>query len=228
MHLVYKHFKPCRHFAHFASAQWQKKSKNLSPFWPLLKRKQIYVKKVCAEQMVKNMNKFIKVIINKKRKEFRNIQYLPQVISLYERFSKYLHDDYFLENQTSSVDSIIDLVEKTSPFFWVVVDKKSDKFAGFVFLDNWVGSKNNFHSAEITTCFDPSFWGSYTKLCAKKFIKYCFKKYKLKKLKAYVFFQNFKVKTLLKQSGFKKEALLKAETLKNGQLQDIEVYSIIK
>jgi Acetyltransferases, including N-acetylases of ribosomal proteins len=143
-------------------------------------------------------------------------------------FSKYLHDDYFLENQKSSVDAIIDLVEKTSPFFWVIINKKSSKFAGFVFLDNWVGTGNNFHSAEITTCFNPSFWGAYTKICAERFIKYCFKKYKLKKLKAHVFVQNFKVKTLLKKAGFKKEALLKAETVKHGELQDIEVYSIVR
>lgn len=174
------------------------------------------------------MHKFIKVIIDRKRKVFMNIQYLPQIISLYERFSKYLHDDYFWGNQTSPVDSIIDLVEKISPFFWVIVDKKNGKFSGFVFLDNWVGNSSNFHSAEVTTCFEPSFWGKYTKICAKKFIKYCFKKYKLKKLKAYVFVQNLKVKTLLKKSGFKIEALLKAETIKNSELQDVEVYSIIR
>lgn len=174
------------------------------------------------------MSKFIKIIINRKKREFRNIQYIPQVINLYEKFSKYLHDDYFLEGQIASVDAVINLVEKTSPFFWVIVDKKNDKFAGFVFLDNFVGNGNNFHSAEITTCFEPSFWGKYTKTCAKKFIKYCFKKYNLKKIKAFVFNQNFKVKTLLKKSGFKKEAVLKAETIKNGKLQDIEVYSIVK
>ena len=47
-------------------------------------------------------------------------------------------------------------------------------------------------------------------------------------MKAYIFPQNFKVKTLLKCAGFKKEAVLKAETIKNGVLQDIEVFSIIK
>lgn len=174
------------------------------------------------------MSKFIKIIVNRNKKEFRNIQYLPQIICLYERFSSYLHDDYFLEKYVSSVDAIIDLVEKTSPNFWVILDKKSDKFAGFVFLDNWVGAGKNFHSAEVTTCFNPIFWGKYTKFCAQKFIKYCFKKYKLKKLKASIFPQNFKVGAILKKSGFKKEALLKGETLKKGKLQDIEVYSIIK
>lgn len=174
------------------------------------------------------MVKFIKIIINRKNKEFRNIQYLPQIITLYENFSKYLYDDYFLENNKSPVDAVINLVEKTSSFFWVIIDKKTSKFAGFVFLEDLVGAKNNFHSAEVTTCFNPDFWGKYTKICAKKFIKYCFKKYKFKKLKAYVFPQNFKVKTLLKCAGFKKETVLKAETFKNGVLQDIEVFSIIQ
>lgn len=174
------------------------------------------------------MSKFIKIIINRKRREFRNIHYLPHVIGLYEQFSKYLHDDYFLKKQKTSVDAVVDLIERTSPFFWVIIDKKTNKLAGFVFLENLVGARDNYHSAEITTCFVPEFWGKYTKTCAKKFVNYCFKKYKFKKLKAFVFPQNTKVKTLLKKTGFNKEALLKAETLKNGELQDIEVYSIIR
>lgn len=174
------------------------------------------------------MSKFIKLTINRKKQEFKNIQYLPDVISLFERFSKYLHDDYFLEAQKSPVDAVIQMIEQNSPHFWVIEDKKSKKFAGFVYLDNWIGSKDCAHSAEVTTCFNPIFWGSYTKLCAQKFIKYCFKKYKLKKLKAYVFPQNFRVQTILKKAGFKREALLKCETIKNGKLQDIEIYSILK
>lgn len=174
------------------------------------------------------MSKFVKIIVNRKKKDFRNIQYLPKIIALYEKFSSSLHDDYFLENKKSSVDAVIDLVERTSPFFWAIIDKKTGSFSGFCFLENWVGSGANCHSAEVTTCFEPTFWGQYTKTCAKKFINYCFKNYKLKKLKAYVFPQNSKVKTFLKIAGFKNEAVLKAETLKGGKLQDIEIYSIIK
>jgi len=174
------------------------------------------------------MSKFITIIIDKNKNEFKNLQYLPQVIALYERFSRYLNDDYFLQGDKSSLEAVLSLVERTTPYFWAVICKKSGKLAGFVFLDNWVGAKGQVHSAEVTTCFNPMYWGNYTKICAKKFIKYSFKKYKLKKLKAHVFSQNFKVKALLKRSGFKKEAVLKAETLKNGQLQDIEVFSIIR
>jgi RimJ/RimL family protein N-acetyltransferase len=174
------------------------------------------------------MIKFIKIIINRKKRKFQNIQYIPQIILISEYFKKYLYDDYFLQNKDSSIDVAIDLIEKVSPFFWVIIDKKSNKFAGFVFLDNWIGAENNFHSAEITTCFCPAFWGKYTKICAKKFIKYCFKKYKFKKLKACIYPQNFRVKTLLKESGFKKESILKCETLKNGTFQDIEIFAKYK
>lgn len=174
------------------------------------------------------MSRFIKIVVNRKKNKFLNIGCLPQIIKLYEKFSTVLHDDYFIENKKSPVDSVIDLIERTSPYFWAILDKENNQFAGFCFLDNWVGGKNTPHSAEVTTCFEPSFWGNFTKLCAKKFIKFCFKRYKFKKLKAYIFPQNSRVKTLLKKSGFTKEAFLKAETIKNGKLQDIEVYSIIK
>ena len=46
------------------------------------------------------------------------------------------------------------------------------------------------------------------------------------KIKALVYPENFRVKTLLKLTGFEKEALLKNETLRKGKLQDIEVYSL--
>lgn len=173
------------------------------------------------------MIKFIKIVIDRKNQSFRNIQYIPQIIALSGKFARYLHDDYFFENQKSLVEEIINLIEKTTPFFWAVLDKKTNRFAGFVFLENWVGAKNNFHSAEVTTCFSPEFWGKHTKICAKRFVKYCFKKYKLKKLKAYIFPQNFRVKPLLKFAGFKREAVLRGETLKNGELQDVEVFAVV-
>lgn len=171
--------------------------------------------------------KFVKIIIDKNNMDFRNTEYLVDVISLYERFSRYLYDDYFLDKYKTSTEAVIKLIARTSPYFWVIIDKKTQSFTGFGFLENFVGEKANFHSAEVTTCFEPAFWGKYTKICAKKFVKYCFKNYGLKKLKALVFSQNTKVQMLLKEAGFQKEAVLKAETIKNGQFQDIDVYSII-
>jgi RimJ/RimL family protein N-acetyltransferase len=50
----------------------------------------------------------------------------------------------------------------------------------------------------------------------------------LYKVKAQIYPQNFRVKTLLKNSGFIYEATLKNETLRAGKPQDIEVYSLYR
>lgn len=156
---------------------------------------------------------------------FEKPAYFEQALFLYKKYSKYLNDDFgvFDENYVSN---FLQLIIRTSPYFWVIVEE--DSVSGFVFLDNIIGDTKTSHSAELTTCFDKNFWGDYTKKCATAFLKFVFEVYKFEKIKALVFPDNFRVKTLLKYSGFEKEALLKGETIRGGDLQDIEIYSIFK
>lgn len=153
---------------------------------------------------------------------FEKPAYFEQALFLYIKYSKFLDDDY-AQNGQSVYDYFLNLAKNT--LFFVIVE--DEIVSGFVYLGNFVGNEEKFHSAELTTCFDKRFWGDYTKVCARIFLDYCFKKYKFKKIKALVYPENFRVKTLLKTVGFKKEALLKGETLRNNKLQDIEVYSVI-
>ena len=152
------------------------------------------------------------------------ILHLPRLFFLYKRYERFLHDDY---TENMSFKQFIKFVTDSN-FFWLIQEASTGIPAGFVYLDNIIGNCNMFHSAELTTCFDRRFWGDYTKECAKFFINYCFENYGLKKIKALVYPDNNRVKTLLKKSGFVKEALLKNETLRNGKLQDIEIYSVFK
>ncbi len=170
------------------------------------------------------MIKFLKVNINRKEKKYKNLQFLEEIYYLYQKHYRYLSDDY--ATYESLLDEVINIIEQATPFFWVILS--DENFAGFVFLENLIGNKNKLHSAQITTAFKQEFWGDFTKKSAKKFIRYCFKKLNLKKLKALVFKENLKTTKILKTAGFKLEAELKAETLKNGKLQDIKVYSITK
>lgn len=140
---------------------------------------------------------------------------------LHQKYNNNLEDDY---NQ----DTIAGLIQRVSPFFWVIITFPDKIPAGFVYLDNIKGNRSTIHSCEINTCFSPEFWGNYTKYCAKIFISNCFKKLRPTKIKALVYPQNHRVKAILESSGFKKEAELKSETLKNGKLQDIEIYSVYK
>ena len=92
--------------------------------------------------------------------------YFEQALFLYTKYSKFLDDDYAL-NGLSLYEYFYKLILRTQPFFYVFVE--DDCVSGFVYLDNIIGDNERLHSAEVTTCFDKRFWGSYTKYCAKLF-----------------------------------------------------------
>jgi RimJ/RimL family protein N-acetyltransferase len=151
-------------------------------------------------------------------KRFKNIythpQYLWRAAYLYDQWRRYLEDDY-------TPEYFVDLLERLSPYFWVIMDGKN--VAGFVFLEN-VFPK---HKAEINVCFAREYWGDYVRECAEAFFDYCFNYLGFRKLKALVYPQNYLVKTLLRETGFEKEGCFRAETIKHGKEQDIEIYSKI-
>lgn len=165
------------------------------------------------------MCKFIQLTTNNL---FTNLHYIPLIWENYTKYFKYLQDD-FSDNDIN----ILSLVEKTVPYFWIIIDNKN-QYMGFVFLDNFVGNNNALYSAELTTCFEKHAWGDFTKYSAKIFLEKCFKDFGFKKIKALIFPDNFRVKTLLKVSGFNYETTLKSETLRGGKPQDIEIYSLYK
>ena len=156
---------------------------------------------------------------------FANPVYFEQALFLYSKYSKYLDDD-FAKNGQNIRNYFIRLVNKTYPYFYLIVE--DDKVAGFVYLDNFIGDSKTLYSAELTTCMNPKYWGDYTRICAILFMDYCFNTCGFKKIKACIYPQNHRVKSLLKFAGFKQEGLLKGETLRNGKLQDIEVYGCLK
>ena len=154
---------------------------------------------------------------------FEKPAYFEQALFLYAKYAKFLEDDFARDNK-SFLDYFFELAQKT--LFFVIVE--NDIVSGFIYLDNFVGDSQKLYCAEVTTCFDKRFWGDCTKQCCKSFVQKCFYDFGLKKIKALVYPENFRVKTLLKHVGFEKEALLKCETLRNGKPQDIEIYSIME
>lgn len=171
------------------------------------------------------MLKFKPIIINRKTDYYENVEYIPQIMFLYRRWEKFLKDDFAMSEE-SFYEYFLNLIEDVSPYFWVILFNNDT--AGFVYLENFTGDSKILHGAEITTCFDKKFWGSFTYYTALVFFNYCFKNLGLKKIKALVYPENFRVVRLLKRCGFLKEGILKAETMRNGKPQDIEVYSLFR
>lgn len=170
------------------------------------------------------MLKFKPITVNRKDGCFKNIEYLPRIMFLYRRYEKFLKDDYAVQ-EDSFFEYFVSMVEDLSPYFWVIL--ADEDVAGFVYLENFTGDMLQKHGAEITTCFDKKYWGGFTYYAALVFFDYCFEKLGLKKIKALIYPENFRVIRLLKRCGFEKEGLLKSETIRSGRLQDIEVYSLI-
>ncbi len=171
------------------------------------------------------MCKFVRLIIDRKNSRYQNTEYLSNVIFLYLRYAKFLNDDYA---QQVSFTNIVDMIEKCGDMFFVMLNEENDEFAGFVYLDNPIGNTEKVHSFEITTCVERKYWGNFTKKAAVSFFKYCFTDLGLKKVKAQIYPFNYRVRYILKFAGFKKDGILRGETLKNGKMQDIEVYSLLK
>jgi len=157
-----------------------------------------------------------------KFKQITDAEYLSEISKLYNRYIENLEDDF--SPLRSSPQKLSDFIEKVRPHFYIILF--DNDFCGFIVLENIVGNQQCIHSAEVLICLKRKYWGKTSLFAAKTFRNYCFKILKIKKLKALIYPQNNLVKRLLKKCGFAKEALLKSETVKNNQLQDIEVYTL--
>jgi len=169
--------------------------------------------------MHKHRFRFDSLIIDRTGGNFNNFKYFPQVYGLYIKYLECFEDD-FSQFRRNALNGMVDFVEKTSSHFYLVLN--GDELCGFFALERFIGN----YSAEVVTCFKREYWGNFTKSVGLEFEDFCFNVLGLKKLKALIYPQNSRVKGLLRFCGFKSEALLKRETVKNGIPQDIEIYSV--
>lgn len=170
------------------------------------------------------MCKFIRI---KTYEDLKNSEkyskYIKLINELNLKYSKFLFDDFF-EKSDLKIKTFID---KFCPYFWLVMDRY-DNFAGFVFLDDFVGNEEELFSAEVSVCFTKRYWGNFVRYCSKIFFKMCFDVFGFYKIKAQFYPQNKFARMLLQDCGFVYEVRLPKETLKNGKPQDIEVYSLYR
>ena len=171
------------------------------------------------------MCKFINIKIDRMNFKYQNTQYLSNISFLYSRYSRYLQDDYASE---CTYSNMLEMIERCGDLFFAIINIDNNEFAGFVYLDNLTGNREHLHSAEITVCFEKKYWGAFTRKAALKFFTYCFDELGLLKLKAQIYSFNSRVRSILEFSGFKLDGILRGETIKDGVLADIEVYSLLK
>ena len=144
---------------------------------------------------------------------------LPRIRELLQKYRNVLTDDYCSE-------SFDEFLTRVQPHLYAGF--MDGEFLGFVYLTDWRGGKNDYHSCTMTVCIEKKYWGKVSKEISKLFIRKVFEHYGLFKLKALVFEHNRNAGNFLLSLGFKKEALLRGETVKNGKPVNMFVYSVFK
>lgn len=171
--------------------------------------------------------KFLRVCLDAEKNRVENVQYFPDIVELIKSNHDRLFDDYSGFCPQDAAARALEFINSCYPCFWAVVDARSREFAGFIFLDSWVGSAGRFHSAAVTTCFRKKFWGPFVRRVGRLFTRFVFRKFGLIKLRAEVFASNPLARRALTSAGFRLEAVLHAETFAGGVLEDVAVFSLL-
>jgi len=144
---------------------------------------------------------------------------IPKIKTLLNKYQNVLTDDYGSE-------TFEEFLKRVFPHLYAGF--KDGEFVGFVYLTDWKGGNNRYHSCTLTLCIEKKFWGKTAREISRIFVDKIFKHYGLYKLKGMVFENNRNVGNFLFSLGFKKEALLKGETFKNSKPTNMIVYSLLK
>lgn len=167
--------------------------------------------------------------------------YLFQAFSLLKQFNNFLFDDFSPFKSNFNYFSFLSLINSLEGHFWIIIEPSSKEFAGFFFLDDFIGnpfpssssssftpSNNNiYHSASINACISKKFWGPFVYKQGKLIINLIFKHFNLHKLQAQVFSHNHRPINILQKLGFSKEATLIHHTVVDDKFCDLLVFSIV-
>lgn len=137
-----------------------------------------------------------------------------------------LRDDFPNPYTEMAAEQWIEIANKSTPLTNFAIIYKDKAIGGIgIILQTDVYRKN----AEIGYWLGEQYWhkGFVTK-ALKAMVEYTFKRFDVEKIFAQVFESNTASKRVLEKAGFIFEARLKRAIIKNNQVQDCLIYSVLK
>jgi|GEM_PF-6768633 len=125
------------------------------------------------------------------------------------------------QEQLAFIEAVAGLIEGAGRCFWVVKRKKDGVFAGFMYLYNFYG-KTAFAGA----CFKREFWGEEVLKIGQKFLKHCFSRLALHKLKCETMHSNPYVNGFLRRMGFALEGVMEEDTFVDGKPENLLLWGL--
>ena len=184
---------------------------------------------------------------------FKGVKRLPEkaireLIDLTTKYDHLLFDDATIcpesleKRRIRTALRLFEIIFGTDGNFWIIKDKKGE-IAGYFYiyytislvvpeLINKETKEINYTKKPYTTtlagCLKKDFWGIESKKIMKKILDMLFVKENIKKIKCEIFSSNPYVKGILRTFGFRREGILKNETINRGKPESVEIWALFK
>lgn len=170
--------------------------------------------------------KFIPIASDCKRGFFRNAEYLPFVIGLFQQYKHLIIDDNWKSENKSFFSSVIDEINQMFPFFQVILFENEP--AGAVWLTHIHGNSDKLYSCQIHGAFEKKYFGKKAMIITKNFFEYLFNTLNIERVQAEIDEKNIQAVSFLARAGFTKEGILRHAGIKNNIPVNHLVLSLLK
>jgi RimJ/RimL family protein N-acetyltransferase len=169
---------------------------------------------------------FIPIASDGKRGFFRNAEYLPFVLGLFQQYKSLIIDDNWICEGKSLFESVIDEINQMYPFFQVILFE--NRPAGAVWLTHVHGNNNKIYSCQIHGAFEKKYFGKKASIIAEKFFEMLFNDLKIERVQVEIDENNIKAVSFMKRAGFMQEGVLRHAGIKNKKPVNHVILSLLK
>lgn len=131
-----------------------------------------------------------------------------------------------LEDTKEQMEWYADLQKNEKGLWWCLFDKKTDAFCG---AGGYNDRDKTHRKAEIGFWLLQEYWGNgIMKEVMPKLFELGFNQLDLNRIEGFVDHDNVKCKNALEKINFQYEGTMRECEIKNGQLQSVDIYSLLK
>ncbi len=164
--------------------------------------------------------------LNENRFKSLDFQTFSGIFDLMFEYRHKLFDDEYFNSKKPYIQRVYEIIEGHIPYFWLFYKVQSREILGFCYFYDIIPAKRHIHSVSATICLKKSARGLPALICAKKLISEAFNTLNISKIKAECFEDNLYMPNFLTKLGFRREAILKSETIVQNQPKNLEIWSI--
>lgn len=177
------------------------------------------------------MFKFLPVIADINQGKFENQQFLPFILTLFDKYKNVLIDDYYPKDSSQLISYLINQINELYP--WFLICLIDDKPIGTVWVSHWHGGivesgKFKYHSCQIHSYIDKKYWGKTTNFITNEFLNILFDSYDIERVQMEIPQYNHKAQAFAKKMGFTQEGIVRCATIKDGKPINHILFSKLK